>query len=374
MEANQIAFREGEISNSLYVILSGKVKIYKRGDNLAEIELRTAGPGEYFGEFALIDGEARSATVSTLTPCEFFILERDAFLALLANFPQSLSSVLADLTRSLRATSDRVLKESLEQQAIRTEMELAKYRSLAQMVAGVAHEINTPLGIVNTAASIVKQRVSSEALGSLATDRRTQSILEDIREATDLMEANITRAHRLIQDFKKLSVGQMTDVKEILDLVDVIGEVMGLFKINARQARLEIELQTTLLDPAARQWLGYRGYLTQVLLNVLGNVERYAYPDGSGGRVEIEISADSQGKEEQFVIITRDFGRGIPPEALARVFEPFFTTGRSRGGTGLGLAIVQNIVSSALQGSIELTSQPGRGTQVTVRIPRVIHG
>jgi CRP-like cAMP-binding protein len=212
----------GEFSTSLYVILAGKVKITKQQGELAEVELRTAGPREYFGEFALFDGEARSATVRTLTACEFFILEREAFLEMLARSPDSLSSVLADLTRSLRATSDRVLKETLAHQAIRTEMEVARYRSLAQMVAGVAHEINTPLGIVNTAASIVKERVSSDALGSLATDGRTQGILEDIKQATVLMEANITRAHGLIQDFKKLSVGQMTDMKETVDIVGVM--------------------------------------------------------------------------------------------------------------------------------------------------------
>jgi signal transduction histidine kinase len=126
--------------------------------------------------------------------------------------------------------------------------------------------------------------------------------------------------------------------------------------------------------PDAAAWLGYRGYLTHVLFNLLTNVVRYAYPDGAGGAVEIVIAADHGGKEEQFVLTVRDFGRGIAPSDLPRVFEPFFTTGRARGGTGLGLAIVHGIVTSGLQGMIDLGSEPGHGTTVTLRFPRAIAG
>ena len=111
-----------------------------------------------------------------------------------------------------------------------------------------------------------------------------------------LIEANIRRAHELIQDFKKLSVGQISDTKESLDLVAVVDEVVGLFKINAREAKLVIEARTR-LAPTERAWLGYRGYLTQVLLNLLTNIERYAYPDGAGGKVEIDISSESRRTE-----------------------------------------------------------------------------
>jgi signal transduction histidine kinase len=158
----------------------------------------------------------------------------------------------------------------------------------------------------------------------------------------------------------------------MLDLVAVVEEVVGLFKINARQAKLTIEVRNDLPDAAARVWLGYRGYLSQVLLNLLSNIERYAYPDGQGGRVEIAVAADSRRTDEWFVVTVSDFGRGIAADDLPRIFEPFFTTGRSKGGTGLGMAIVQNIVTTALKGQIELASAPGSGTKVTLRFPRTI--
>jgi signal transduction histidine kinase len=262
-----------------------------------------------------------------------------------------------------------VFREAMQQQAIRTEMELARYRSLAQMVAGVAHEINTPLGTVNTATSVVKGRLNAPVFAPLAGDPKARAAIEDVREAIDLIEGNIRRAHKLVQDFKQLSVGQIRDTKEMLDLVAAVEEVVGLFKINARQANLTIEVRN---DAAARAWLGYRGYLSQVLLNLLSNIERYAYPDGQGGRVEIAVAADSRRTDEWFVITVSDFGRGIAADDLPRIFEPFFTTGRSKGGTGLGMAIVQNIDTTALKGQIERASAPGSGTKVTLRFPRTI--
>jgi signal transduction histidine kinase len=199
-----------------------------------------------------------------------------------------------------------------------------------------------------------------------------RAAIEDVREAIDLIEGNIRRAHKLVQDFKQLSVGQIRDTREMLDLVAVVEEVVGLFKINARQAKLTIEVRNDLPDAAARAWLGYRAYLSQVLLNLLSNIERYAYPDGQGGRVEIAVAADSRRTDEWFVVTVSDFGRGIAADDLPRIFEPFFTTGRSKGGTGLGMAIVQNIVTTALKGQIELASAPGSGTKVTLRFPRTI--
>ena len=368
----ETVFREGDASDGLYIVLSGKVRIYKQSDDGNEVDLLTGAAGEYFGELALIDGGPRSASVASLAPCEFFVLERDTFLSLLTQSPQLLATTLANLSQAVRATSERVFREAMQQQAIRTEMELARYRSLAQMVAGVAHEINTPLGTVNIATSVVKGRLNAPFFAPLAGDPKARAAIEDVREAIDLIEGNIRRAHKLVQDFKQLSVGQIRDTKEMLDLVAVVEEVVGLFKINARQAKLTIEVRNDLPDAAARAWLGYRGYLSQVLLNLLSNIERYAYPDGQGGRVEIAVAADSRRTDEWFVIAVSDFGRGIAADDLPRIFEPFFTTGRSKGGTGLGMAIVQNIVTTALKGQIELASTPGSGTKLTLRFPRTI--
>jgi signal transduction histidine kinase len=117
-------------------------------------------------------------------------------------------------------------------------------------------------------------------------------------------------------------------------------------------------------------WTGYRGYLSQVLMNLFTNVDRYAYPERTGGRVDITLEADDDAAKPSFIIVVTDHGEGMQPEQLARIFEPFYTTGRIRGGTGLGMAIVYNIVTSALQGSIDVESSPGNGTTIRMEFPQ----
>jgi len=371
LDGSSIVFREGDAADGLYVILSGSTRIYKRSEDGNEVNLASLKEGDFFGEMALLDGGVRSANVATLTPCEFFTLERPAFLKLLTNSPELLAHLMATLTTKVRETSERFFREELAAQKLKVEMELHRHRALSQMVAGVAHELNTPLGIANTAASLIKKSLSPEALEGLSTNEGSKSALNDTLEAIDLLERNILRAHKLVQDFKKVSVSQIADTKERLNLSNTVDEIVGLFKISAKKAKLDVKVQDKLTDET-RSWLGYRGYLAQVLMNLLTNVERYAYPDGSGGKVEITVAADSDRKEPCFTISVRDFGAGIPPENLPKVFDPFFTTGRSKGGTGLGMAIVQNIVTSALKGTIHIDSAPGKGTSVVVAFPQII--
>ena len=250
-------------------------------------------------------------------------------------------------------------------------LEIEKHRSLSQMVAGVAHELNTPLGICRTAADMIAKRLGSDAFGQLAAENPDwRRLVEEVTEATDLMQRNANRAHTLTQQFKKVSADQLAEVREKSDLSQLVGDTVDLFSISARQAGLEIELDDR-LAPDEREWEGYPGYLTQVLLNYLTNIERYAYPDGGGGRVEIVLAEAGSG-ERSYALTVRDFGAGIAGEDLEKVFEPFFTTGRIKGGTGLGLSIVYNLVTSALQGRIHIESAPGEGTTIVTVFPRVI--
>jgi signal transduction histidine kinase len=371
---NQIVFREGSHSHDLYVILDGSVKIYKSDSTGKELELKTGTPGEYFGELALLSGGERSATVVTMSTCEFFIVRREPFLALLSSAPALLTQMVAALSEDVRSTSERFFQKELESQKVQAEMEIARHRALAQMVAGVAHELNTPLGIVNGAVTLIAQRLRSSTMTALLddnTDQQAKPMVEDMLEAALLAEGNILRAHKLVQSFKNISVSQLVDTKEPLNIAEVIGEVLTLFRINARKAKLEIELHDHLGDNA-HTWVGYRGFLSQVLMNLLTNVERYAYPVGKGGKVEIDLATDTHRENPGYRITVRDFGQGIAAENLSKVFDPFFTTGRSKGGTGLGMAIVYNLVTTGLKGTIGIDSALGQGTAVTITVPQAI--
>jgi signal transduction histidine kinase len=371
MDADEVIFREGDKADCMYVLLSGRVRIYLRDRNGHELALALLQGGDFFGEMALLDGGTRSASADSVEPCTFFILDQEGFLDLLAVSPAALSKLLTYLTGKVRTTTDKYFQEELARQTLRAEMESEHHRSLAQMVAGVAHEVNTPLGIINTAASVIKRELTSETLTALAADRKVKTALEGVLEATDLVQKHVTRAHTLIQSFKNISVGQITDTKETMRLAEAIAEILDLFKINARKAKLEVELNNVLTDRNST-WAGYRGHLSRVILNLLTNVERYAYPDGRGGKVEVSLSADHKCKEPCFVITVRDFGQGIAPENLPKVFDPFFTTGRGKGGTGLGLAIVYNLVTTALQGTIAIESALSQGTTVRVTVPQTV--
>lgn len=359
-------FQQGDAADCLYVILSGQVKVFGKDPTGQEIELSQLGTGDFFGELALVDGGTRSATVRSLGSSEFFTLNRQGFIRLLSSSPELLEEVLADISNKVRSTNEKIYKEMLAHQKVQSEMEIERHRSLAQMVAGVAHEINTPLGIVNVSASMISENLTPELVAAIP-DADIRLVLEDIVEAAGLMQNNISRANKLIQTFKSISVNQITDTLEKVDLPNLIEEITDLFKIKARQAGIGLRIA---IDPALAhvQWLGYPGYLSQILLNLLSNIERYAYPNGIGGQVDIRLQPAAEPAE--LVLQVEDYGAGMPEEHLNRIFDVFFTTGRDRGGSGLGMAIVHNLITSALQGEIDVTSSPGQGTCFTITLPR----
>ncbi len=371
--AGQAVCLEGEESDAMYVILEGRIRVFKHDEEGNEVDIDALKPGDFFGEMALLDSQPRSATVACVTPCHLFMLEKLTFMNLLLNTETQLMafSVFSALVKRVRVLMEKYFDEELAQRTLHAEMEAERHRSLAQMVAGVAHELNTPLGVVNTAVGMIAKRVQSDTLAvPLSNDQAAQIVMADMREAADLASRNISRAHKLVQNFKKISVNQLTAIRETANMPTLVQDILELFKINARQAKLQIKFNDHLPE-GNKAWSGYPGHLTQVLTNLLFNIERYAYPSQTGGRIEIGLRVDNE-HEPNFVLTVRDFGRGIAPEHLLQVFDPFFTTGRSKGGTGLGLAIVHNIVTDALKGTIAVESELNEGTIFTVTFPQII--
>jgi signal transduction histidine kinase len=364
-------FTEGDEAGSVYIVLGGRVKLSKRDVDGGEIELSVATSGDVFGEMSAFDDAPRSATASTIDACELLVVDRKDFLNLFLGYPRLIPNLLVEMSKRIRESNDKILSQIVERQRLLIEMERQRHRSLAEMVAGVAHELNTPLGIVNTAASFIEENLTAEALSGQAGNAEAGTTQADLLETARLIQRNLARANKLVQSFKNLSASQVRDQPENVDLAELVEDIVGLYKPRARKAHLEIEVEHD-LSPAERRWLGYPDDLAQVLLNLLSNVERYAYPDGVGGKVEIRLAAEAGPEEPSFVLCVRDFGRGIAPDLLPKVFDPFFTTGRGEGGTGLGLAIVHNLVTTALKGTIGITSEPGKGTAVTIRFPRAI--
>lgn len=364
--AGELVFHQGDPPDGLYVLLDGRVRVFladEQGQH--DVELAVLSTGSLFGEMALLDGEPRSANVASVEPSRCLWLSRDEFLELLRSSSGLLESLLADLSRRVRGTQEKFYWEMLRRQQLQSDMEMQRHRALSVLVAGVAHEINTPLGIVNSAADLMSELVQQITASSGETSS-LRAMCDDLRDSAALVQGNIARACLLIQRFKTLSSQQVSEARQKVHLPDSVQDTLSLYSIQGRRAGIEVVFQSRLSGPP--EWDGYPGYLSQVLLNLVTNAERYAYPAGTGGHVEVELSDRVIKDKRHFNLIVRDFGRGIPEELQSRVFEPFFTTGRDQGGTGLGLAIVYNLVHDSLHGQIELTSRPGL-TEFQVELP-----
>ncbi|MGQ9369814.1 PAS-domain containing protein [Azospirillum sp. ST 5-10] len=273
-----------------------------------------------------------------------------------------------DAVRTAKEQAEQALRDLKEAQAHLIQSE--KMAALGSLVAGVAHEINTPVGIALTGASLLAERTAAIRHTVEAGQLRRADFtdyLDTAAEVSQLMLMNIDRAAQLIQSFKQMAVDQASEERRVFDLRDYIHEVLRSLGVRLRRAAhtVEVDCPDDLLVDS------FPGALSQVLTNFVMNSIAHGYAPGSSGRLRIAVRCPTPDEVE---LVYADDGRGIPAELHARVFEPFFTTSRSAGGSGLGLNIVYNIVTRTLKGRIVLASAPGHGTTFTLRFPRVVAG
>jgi len=362
LKPNQVVFRQGECADAVYLILEGGVKI-EGGDSAGLVYmLGEMGKGQVFGELALLRREPSRVTVTTIVESDLLVIDQAMILDMIRSVdPEQVLDVFLVLNEQTRVATERGFKEILSRRVLASQMEAEKQRALTQMVAGVAHEINTPLGIINTAVNIMARELAKPV-------EVTVQRAADIAESLELMRLNVERADRLMQDFKKILVSQLKDERELFDISEAIEETVGLVFVSLKRSQVQVKFYNKLASEQ-KKWVGYRGFLSQVLINLLTNVERYAYPKGMGGIAEVAIRLED---DKHYCLTVKDHGKGIPIEDQERIFEPLFTTGRAIGGTGLGLAIVHNLVTNALNGHITLKSEVGQGSEFIVIFPRVI--
>ena len=361
--ANQTVLKQGERSDSMYLILMGGVKVEHEDSTGTLYVLGEMAKGQICGEPALLCGEPSRVTVTTVMETDLLVIDRAAMLEIIRIAePEQVLNIFFESSDQARAASEQGFREILSKRTLAAKLETEKQRALTQMVAGVAHEINTPLGIINTAVNIMARELAT------APAEMTAQRAADIAESLELMRRNVERADRLVQDFKKVSISQLTDEKGTYNIVEVIEETAGLIMVSLKRSQIQVKFHNE-LTANQMQWIGYRGLLSQVLINLLSNIERYAYPNGVGGIADVTIRLDED--EKNYCLSVRDHGRGILKEDQSRIFEPFFTTGSAVGGSGLGLAIIHNIVVKELNGEIKLKSIEGKGTEFVVTFPRV---
>ncbi|GJD77188.1 sensor histidine kinase [Methylobacterium gregans] len=243
-----------------------------------------------------------------------------------------------------------------------------KLGALGQLVAGVAHEINTPIGLALTTSTAFDHNLADlRRTVNSGQVRRSDLIqgIERLSEGSALVFSNLMRAADLIQNFKQVATDQAAgDLRnfEVQDwLVELVSTLGPLLRRKGHQVRF------TCADGIVLN--SYPGALAQVVSNLALNAVIHAFPDGHAGKITIDVARLG---DAQIRFVFRDDGKGIPMENLPRIFDPFFTTRRDKGSTGLGLHIVYNLVTSTLHGRIELESEENIGTKITIDIPRAI--
>ncbi|MGA9334410.1 MAG: ATP-binding protein, partial [Rudaea sp.] len=263
-----------------------------------------------------------------------------------------------------RANSE--LRRTLEQLTLaqRQLLESEKMASLGGLVAGVAHEINTPLGVAVTAASHLQEeaaRMQRQAQTN-AIDQRVLDRFQSIAsESTQIILRNLQRADRLIKSFKLVAVDQTTEEQRTIELGAYLNEILislgPTLKKKPHRVRVDCPQPISLCT--------YPGALYQIVSNLVLNTLTHAFTDQEPG--EIVIFAQRSGKLVE--LRYRDNGKGMTDAVRARIFEPFFTTRRDLGGSGLGMHVVYNLVTQLLRGSIRVESKTGTGTTFEIFLP-----
>ena len=281
---------------------------------------------------------------------------------------------LRDVTEQLQLREALIkAKEEAEQNLMRQKamqdelVQAEKMAALGKLVAGVAHEINTPVGTILTAASHL-QNESAATADKLAHEtlsaKQLSAYLQIAVDSSGLISHCCSRAAELIQSFKLVAVDQTGALKRQFDMAKYLNEVILSLRPSFKDRQITINVSC----PPDIIMDSYPGAIAQVLTNLILNSLKHGFTDDDVGNIEVKLNLMEQ-PTDWLELVYEDNGAGIPNELQSEVFNPFFTTGRNRGFSGLGLHIVYLNITQLLAGSIAMSSTPGQGTCYIIRIP-----
>jgi signal transduction histidine kinase len=272
----------------------------------------------------------------------------------------------------LRSSKEKAESALLELNAAQQNLiDAERLAALGGLVAGVAHEVNNPIGISLTVASSFARRTEmfEAELKSGGGLRRSQleEFVRTSRDAAQQLVANLHRAGELIQSFKQVAVDRSHAERRQFSLGEATDQIIASLRPVLKRAPIELTVDV----PEGLLIDGYPGSYGQILTNLFLNAVNHAFADGRAGT--ISIAARARGHEDVEISFADD-GAGMTPDVQRQAFDPFFTTRRNAGGTGLGLHIVYNLVTQQLGGRMMLESRLGQGTTFRIIIPRVAKG
>jgi signal transduction histidine kinase len=246
-------------------------------------------------------------------------------------------------------------------------IEAEKLAALGRMVAGVAHEINTPLGSSLTVASALQRKAEQFAAEVARGDLRRSTLtgfLELVSDASAQLVTNLGRAAERVQSFKQVAADQTESHRRSFDAGELTGQVLSQFERQMRTRNIALDLRS---EPDLAMD-SYPGPFGQVLTNLTVNAMTHAFSGGGTGNINVALRAVDH---ERVELLFADDGCGMAPDVEQRAFDPFFTTRRHAGASGLGLHIVHSIIVERLGGQLRLESKPGAGTRFQLILPRM---
>lgn len=356
--AGDILFFEGTAADRCYIVLEGRVEVWKNYEDPKPSLLGVHGPGHFFGELALLDELPRSATVVARENTRVLFLYREDFRNLIRDHSSIALSVMVSISFMLRS-SNEVFLEDLKKR--NTELEAA-YRELEEVHADrlrnerlstlgkfssmILHDIRNPLSMLKGLLQLMILNI-----------HEPEKLEGNIRNAL----SEVSRLENLASEFLDYSRGEMrlnlgvTTASWLFKRVEE--SIRERFRIAGLSIVVDCRLEDALLLDGER--------ILRALLNVADNARKAMSPGGV-------LTLRAFPEEDANVFVLEDTGEGMSPEVLAHIFEPFYSSSKA-GGTGLGMLIVKNVVE-AHGGTVEVESEPGKGTRVRLSIPKRLSG
>ena len=281
----------------------------------------------------------------------FFVLLLTYIIHRNLAYARSLKKEIEKKTSELEASQKRVV-------------EAEKMASLATLVSGIAHEINTPVGLSITAISHFideTKLLKSDYDKELMDEEEFKNYLQNSTQMADIVFKNLVRSAKLIEDFKQLSVNLNNDEKVEINVKSYIDEI--LLTLDKKLAKTNVSVETSIEETL--QITTYADALMQIFSNFILNSLTHAFKDIENPQIKIEIKK----KNDRMIINYSDNGVGMDENHLKKIFDPFYTTKRGAGNTGLGMHVVYNLVVQKLEGSIEVTSKLNEGLHFSITLP-----
>ena len=281
---------------------------------------------------------------------------------------QSLEQKIEQRTEALKTSNQELLNtlatlHQYQNQIVETE----KMASLGQMVAGVAHEVNTPIGLGVTASTLLQDKLADIQKAfdeKKLTSSQLSKFLSESKENLGIIYRNMERAASLISSFKRVAVDQSNENRRQFNMLQLINEVLLSLRPNLKKTQHQVIVNC----PADLEIDSKPGPINQILINLVMNSLIHAFEHIEQGEMKIEVEVN----QNNCCLVYSDNGSGVPESIKKRIFDPFVTTKRGEGGSGLGLHLVYNLVTQALNGKIHLDSTLGLGIRIQIDFPVIL--